>query len=1189
LALDLEKGAGHKYLRRIPTGNPQRPYRYLYSAAHAVVAGGPTPAIGEKVRVTDAGQEGHYEVTKVHKTGRVTIKHDETGTTRKVKVGQLRDMLAGEHTEAIQAAHEKARDVHEQAEKTGSDKQKKQARAALDKLQIKPRAEQRRADEDTLQAQHTKADALPKSRGALFKELLEAAGVDDHDFARADAAYIRWKQKQGPKPPPWKGGELDAFAGDAKATGKSGKLKAKKFSGLFEAFVEASKGAKTYADIEAKILPKLRDTPGFENARLPDHVFDRRVQEHAEREDVASKYEKPKAHAASDAAEPEYGGDTSFDFGANVGEKFAASERGVWLDLRKGEKGAQMPGHRYIRRTPRPGGGYDYEYAETSHSKEDLRGAPAGSKIEVTYNGHPMTATKHGPGDDWKLDGGGDIAAGWFVGKPHTLTLPGGTEHKEPMKAPADSPPVSAGKPAPPLVLTAHKVQQGLFSPSAFEKKPAPKEPSLSDDKRQQGLFVAPPAPAPSPAKESAPEPAQAAEALKPSRASTEFRAEFEAVRAKHRAKLAALETAVAPKATEDAAAKEAAKTIADDPVLSEGQQLLTPKGSATFGSDKTLATALLETTSKQREWAHGRHIWGSAKDKRDAMALIEQGRLGELSHEAAATLINRASLMPSFDSDDARTRGVSPGAAHMIQAMTALVAPKPADTKPETIDAYARGIRIVAASLQNAKTRKDVEGVILDLRRMVSTGKELGRYATKEEAQAAAIAHGVHASVNSEYMDSKTTYVVEDKNPATKEAILALGQRFAVQTGLGSYRRDRFYAAGPYGTTWGGMGYGKVFADASNLAKEADAKGEDGWAHVGATKAADSAARAGKAKETRIPPWRRTVPERPEVVKPKVEIKHGDRDRFGSAFGVAVQRGESISDKDLEHHLRHAEMAFHDMADVLGIDPKHMSFKGRLGVAFGARGHGGALAHYEPLTKAINLTRNAGAGSLAHEWGHFLDNVLHETQSSRAGAKEPYISEGTTGLPPDLAAAVKDVYDAMHKHPDPVVARAAWKATKDANAKRLEAAKAAITGTTGEARSKAIDEHNAIAEEHNAHVRTNWDASEFSRDAQGRDSGKSKRYWSSSKEMWARAFESYVFDKLKEQGRFNSYLVHGVTGRPGAPYPDGDERERVNVAFDKFFSLLRAGKHLEKALRFLESRPLSGGPRLVLDLKKAG
>jgi hypothetical protein len=74
---------------------------------------------------------------------------------------------------------------------------------------------------------------------------------------------------------------------------------------------------------------------------------------------------------------------------------------------------------------------------------------------------------------------------------------------------------------------------------------------------------------------------------------------------------------------------------------------------------------------------------------------------------------------------------------------------------------------------------------------------------------------------------------------------------------------------------------------------------------------------------------------------------------------------------------------ALHDMAAVLGLPPKALSLQGpfRLGVAFGARGHGGKVnATYAPHQAVINMTKTKGAGSLAHEWGHALDHFLGET-----------------------------------------------------------------------------------------------------------------------------------------------------------------------------------------------------------------
>ena len=58
-------------------------------------------------------------------------------------------------------------------------------------------------------------------------------------------------------------------------------------------------------------------------------------------------------------------------------------------------------------------------------------------------------------------------------------------------------------------------------------------------------------------------------------------------------------------------------------------------------------------------------------------------------------------------------------------------------------------------------------------------------------------------------------------------------------------------------------------------------------------------------------------------------------------------------------------------------ISEKDISYQGTLSIAFGARGSGNAAAHYEPLRKVINLTKMHGAGSLAHEWWHGLDDYL--------------------------------------------------------------------------------------------------------------------------------------------------------------------------------------------------------------------
>ena len=58
----------------------------------------------------------------------------------------------------------------------------------------------------------------------------------------------------------------------------------------------------------------------------------------------------------------------------------------------------------------------------------------------------------------------------------------------------------------------------------------------------------------------------------------------------------------------------------------------------------------------------------------------------------------------------------------------------------------------------------------------------------------------------------------------------------------------------------------------------------------------------------------------------------------------------------------------------------------------------------YEPLRKVINLTKMHGAGSLAHEWWHGLDDYL----GGKMGAKG-FLSDNAHLYPP-----MKKLIDAM-------------------------------------------------------------------------------------------------------------------------------------------------------------------------------
>ena len=104
----------------------------------------------------------------------------------------------------------------------------------------------------------------------------------------------------------------------------------------------------------------------------------------------------------------------------------------------------------------------------------------------------------------------------------------------------------------------------------------------------------------------------------------------------------------------------------------------------------------------------------------------------------------------------------------------------------------------------------------------------------------------------------------------------------------------------------------------------------------------------------------------------------HAKGDDFLNVFHFrGGQFGNWVTEKE---RILNLDMAFDALADLsllLQVDPKNIGLNGTLGIAFGARGEGNALAHFEPGEEVINLTRMKGAGSLGHEWIHALDRYL--------------------------------------------------------------------------------------------------------------------------------------------------------------------------------------------------------------------
>lgn len=96
-----------------------------------------------------------------------------------------------------------------------------------------------------------------------------------------------------------------------------------------------------------------------------------------------------------------------------------------------------------------------------------------------------------------------------------------------------------------------------------------------------------------------------------------------------------------------------------------------------------------------------------------------------------------------------------------------------------------------------------------------------------------------------------------------------------------------------------------------------------------------------------------------------------------------SVEFGNWVNNEWRYNYLVAATISFYDINKVLRFD-WNLGLNETIGLAFGSRGSGGALAHFEPGTMMINLTRyernaaspamSGGFSSLAHEYGHGLD-----------------------------------------------------------------------------------------------------------------------------------------------------------------------------------------------------------------------
>lgn len=313
------------------------------------------------------------------------------------------------------------------------------------------------------------------------------------------------------------------------------------------------------------------------------------------------------------------------------------------------------------------------------------------------------------------------------------------------------------------------------------------------------------------------------------------------------------------------------------------------------------------------------------------------------------------------------------------------------------------------------------------------------------------------------------------------------------------------------------------------------------------------------------------------------------------SQFGFsAVNYGNYVNDEWSKDHTKHFLGAMSDLAEILNIDLKSINQLGKLSIAFGAKGRAGHLATYFASTKDINLTKKNGDGSVAHEWGHYFDNVLFDLDAKKgtpvfmsdvyaSGSNSLYIAyanfmkfilKGAEGVTPKLPVT----FYAKPQDTAPYIHLRSGKINIEIKS-TIEETLAGIPyidligndyhSTQERVYGYVISKFGLESYDVPLRLRTSYfyHKSAYSffkymdKDEKGRyqiSVSTRTKYWTSNVELFARAFETVVLYKLINQNRMSNYLVDSIPLQDviaesyQEPYPSGAELEYLSGLLDE-------------------------------------
>ncbi|XOZ34115.1 CLCA_X family protein [Halomonadaceae bacterium KBTZ08] len=214
---------------------------------------------------------------------------------------------------------------------------------------------------------------------------------------------------------------------------------------------------------------------------------------------------------------------------------------------------------------------------------------------------------------------------------------------------------------------------------------------------------------------------------------------------------------------------------------------------------------------------------------------------------------------------------------------------------------------------------------------------------------------------------------------------------------------------------------------------------------------------------------------------------------------------GNWVKSEEQERAAHRFAAALDDLKAILGGPEALVSLRGHLSLEYGIGGQRGVSAHYTPAKRSLSLAKNAGAGSLAHEWFHALDHYL-AAHAFREAPGDCFAS----------AAWLRELAPVAHP----------------LNRLLFQCFRVILVSDDG-------DEPSAL----------------FSASAR-MDRTLGVHYYSRPEEMAARAFEAFVQDAPGHSPFLVSGTRQSEEARAGL-YPQHPQRQRINDAFSAYFASL--------------------------------